>query len=175
MNPTNNKKIYFARHGQSVLNVSGHFAGHTDTPLTDEGKRQAKKAGQKARNLSIDTIVASPLSRAHDTAKIIAGEIGLDPNTIITNPILVERYYGTAEETPYSTERNHLEDTHEGFETEEEMQERVQNILKWLENLDGETILIVSHGGIGRRLRQQFVPKTDFFTRIPNAQIERWS
>jgi len=167
-------KLYFARHGQSILNVSGYFAGHTDTPLTEEGKRQARIAGQKARNLSIDTIVSSPLSRAYDTAKIITDEIGLKQSKIITSPLLVERFYGTAEETPYSTDRNHLENVHVGFETEEEMLVRVQQILKWLDKIAGENVLMVSHGGIGRRLRAHFLPDVDFFSRIPNAKIERW-
>jgi len=168
------KKIYFARHGQSVLNVSGHFAGHTDTPLTDEGRRQASKAGKKARELSIDTIVASPLSRAHDTAKLIAIEIDYPEDKIILNPKLMERYYGTAEASPYSTQSGHLEENHEDFETEDELQNRVDEILKWIDSLPGETILVVSHGGIGRRLRQQLMPESEFFDRIPNAQIERW-
>jgi probable phosphoglycerate mutase len=56
------KNIYFVRHGQSIMNVSGHYAGVTDTPLTDEGRNQAKVAGKnlKSEQIPIDIIVSSP-------------------------------------------------------------------------------------------------------------------
>lgn len=65
------------RHGLSVLNVRGIRAGHIETPLTDEGRQQARRAGQAAKKYQIDTIVCSPLSRAHETAAIVAKEIGI--------------------------------------------------------------------------------------------------
>ncbi len=63
------KHLYFCRHGLSVLNKEGKWAGSTETPLTVEGRTQAKLAGKAAQNLKIDYIICSPLSRAHDTAK----------------------------------------------------------------------------------------------------------
>src|SRR5690606_2527197 len=70
------KKLYFIRHGLSVMNRQGVFSGSIDTPLTDEGRKQAKRAGKLARDFGIDYIVSSPLARALETAQIIAGEIG---------------------------------------------------------------------------------------------------
>src|SRR5581483_5723923 len=72
------KKLYFIRHGESVSNVERWHAGRIDTPLTERGRQQAREAGKKAKaqKLHFDLIVSSPLSRALETARIIAKEIG---------------------------------------------------------------------------------------------------
>ena len=57
------------------MNKQGVWSGTTDTPLTDEGRDQAKAAGRELQGKAIDCIVASPITRAHDTATIIAAEI----------------------------------------------------------------------------------------------------
>ena len=78
------KKIFFIRHGQSVMNVAELASGHTDTPLTPIGKEQATKAGKEARDkgLIFDVILASPLERAHHTAKLVAEHSGHSENLI---------------------------------------------------------------------------------------------
>jgi broad specificity phosphatase PhoE len=72
--------IYFIRHGESEANLRHVFAGQKDnSALTDKGREQARLEGEKIKslNLSISKIISSPLIRAHDTAKIVAGIIGL--------------------------------------------------------------------------------------------------
>ena len=39
------KKLFYVRHGQTVMNVQGLLAGQIETPLTDEGRAQAEAAG----------------------------------------------------------------------------------------------------------------------------------
>lgn len=67
--------IYFIRHGQSIGNRDHVFLGHTDLPLTDKGREQARLAGEyvKKIGLQIDAVYASPLSRAYETACIASG------------------------------------------------------------------------------------------------------
>lgn len=100
------KKLYFVRHGLSEMNVQGLMAGTTDTPLTDLGRKQAKKAGQSAKDLNINLIVSSPLSRALKTAQIIAQEIGYPKNKIILNQLLIERDHGSLEGKTWSPDLN---------------------------------------------------------------------
>src|SRR5690606_14158884 len=102
------RKLYFIRHGLSELNAQGLYAGHTETPLTEEGRLQAKQAGQGATGLGIDLIVSSPLERALETAQIVAHEIGYPEESIITDDRLIERHFGQLEAQPYS--RNHSEE-----------------------------------------------------------------
>jgi len=67
-------KYYFVRHGESESNCDGVLAGHLDYPLTDNGIRQAIDAAKsiKESGVKFDSMLSSPLSRAYDTAKIIA-------------------------------------------------------------------------------------------------------
>lgn len=68
--------FYFVRHGQSVANQLGRIAGVEDTPLTDEGREQARRTGEWFREKGPCTVYASPLSRARETAEILARGAG---------------------------------------------------------------------------------------------------
>ncbi len=166
------KRLYFIRHGLSALNVAGHFAGHTDTPLTAEGRRQAKLAGKIAKDFDIDCIASSPLSRALETAKIVADEIGYGQDKIHISSLLIERYYGKFENTPYSPDIDL--DGMADVETDNELLERAKLAVEWIEHLPGEHILVVSHGSFGRALRKHFKPDHNFHAKIPNAEIVCW-
>ncbi|NKC14485.1 MAG: histidine phosphatase family protein [Gammaproteobacteria bacterium] len=71
--------LYLVRHGQSEWNRAGRIQGRTESPLTELGRTQARALGRLLRAVlpgdELD-IVASPLSRALDTAVIIALELG---------------------------------------------------------------------------------------------------
>lgn len=70
--------LYFLRHGQSLANIQGNFAGQRDnSPLTELGIQQAKDAGKmwNEKGISLDKIISSPLIRARKTAEIFANEI----------------------------------------------------------------------------------------------------
>lgn len=63
--------LYLVRHGQSEGNVLRTFHGHTDYPLTETGRAQAREAGEKLRadGVVFTRCCASDLSRAWDTAQ----------------------------------------------------------------------------------------------------------
>jgi broad specificity phosphatase PhoE len=69
------------RHGQTIFNV--HFGatredpGVVDPGLTDEGKRQVEAAARTLRAAGARRIVASPYSRALETAAIVAETLAL--------------------------------------------------------------------------------------------------
>ena len=67
--------VYFIRHGQSVGNRDRIFLGHTDMPLTELGREQARLAGVYIKKMGItpDAVYASPLSRAYETATLASG------------------------------------------------------------------------------------------------------
>ncbi|WP_314502454.1 histidine phosphatase family protein [uncultured Microbacterium sp.] len=84
--------LTLVRHGETDWNRDRRIQGSTDIPLNDTGRAQARAA---AATLSGEIIVSSDLSRARETAQIIAAERGLpDPRTY---PELRERSYGEAE------------------------------------------------------------------------------
>lgn len=170
------KKLYFIRHGLSELNVKGLYAGHTETPLTDEGRRQAKKAGRDATGLNIDLIVSSPLGRALETAQLAAKEIGYPEDKIIVDDRLIERHFGELEAQPYSPHHSEDHRLQHGAETSEKLIDRVRGFLDWLESQQADNILVVSHGSTGRALRSLI--KEDFPFSHPshlgNAELYEW-
>lgn len=74
-------RLLIIRHGNSLANTQGVFAGATDSPLTELGLLQAEKTAEHiARNYSVDAVYASDLRRAFDTGKAVAEKFGLTVN-----------------------------------------------------------------------------------------------
>ncbi|MBI1857472.1 histidine phosphatase family protein [Candidatus Saccharibacteria bacterium] len=174
-------KLYFVRHGLSEMNKQQLFAGSTDTPLAQEGKEQAKQAGKQARDLAIDLIVSSPLSRAHQTAKIIAKEINYPVKNIKINPLLTERHFGELEGKLWAPDMDL--DGIVDIELVDTVLNRAKLAYEWLKNQDSNNILVVSHGSFGRALRSILVENQPYYNRshgginingITNAQIYQW-
>ena len=69
------KKIYLMRHGETLFNTMDVNQGQCDSPLTENGIRQAKaaKAWFDAHNVHFDAVYSSTLERACDTAEIVSG------------------------------------------------------------------------------------------------------
>lgn len=88
------KSFYFLRHGQTDWNKDHRLQGATDIPLNDQGRSQAEAARQKFAVMSLDVIIASPLSRAKETAEIIATGRGIK---VVTDSRLTEKYHGLIE------------------------------------------------------------------------------
>ncbi len=67
-------RVLLVRHGQTYANVDQVWHGHTDTALTETGEGQAIMLGKYFHNYVSDVhaIYASPLQRAHNTAKQVA-------------------------------------------------------------------------------------------------------
>lgn len=69
--------FWFLRHGETDWNAQGLSQGNVDIPLNQVGIAQAQAAAAMMRNRGVAAIVASPLSRAHDTARAVAEVLGL--------------------------------------------------------------------------------------------------
>ena len=65
--------LILVRHGQSIWNLEKKFTGWVDIDLTENGKLEAKKAGDliKLNNLDIDIYYSSFQLRAKNTLKLI--------------------------------------------------------------------------------------------------------
>ncbi len=180
------KQLYFVRHGQTDMNVSGHLSGSSNAQLTATGKFQAQAAGKWAKDngLEFDVIITSPSDRALHTAQHIAKQVDYDLDGIITHKDLRERHFGAAEamhhtkatgfdkrsDDPFSMD--HIED----IETYTDMQQRANRTLAHLHTLPHDTILVVSHGAFGRALRRAILnePITKHGEVLPNARIVKF-
>jgi broad specificity phosphatase PhoE len=172
------KKLYYMRHGESVLNTKLLYAGRTETPLTAEGQAQAQTAGRaaKVQNVHIDLIVTSPLERAIETAQIFAEEIGLSPKKIVIDKQLIERDFGNLEGKPWTPVHDSAYQHQFDIETNDQLVARAKKALDWIKTLPADNVLVVSHGGFGRALRS--IMREDYHIdhpeRLANAHLYEW-
>ncbi len=89
-------KLVLIRHGQSLANQENEYTGWSDSPLTAQGIREAKIAGEKLRQTGIvfEHVHTSVLQRAIKTADIVLAELGQEYLPLIKTWRLNERHYG---------------------------------------------------------------------------------
>src|SRR6266700_838947 len=71
-------RVLLIRHGQSQGNAEGRFGGHTGTPLSLLGGRQAAATARVLAHESFNAIYSSDLARAIETARPLAESIGIE-------------------------------------------------------------------------------------------------
>lgn len=87
-------KLVLIRHGESQWNLENRFTGWIDVPLTEKGRREARRAGEKIRAIRFDTAYTSVLQRANETLQIVLEVIGQPEIPVERDPALNERHYG---------------------------------------------------------------------------------
>ena len=85
--------LYLVRHGATENNKYSIIQGQREAALSEEGKESAKELVDLIKDLDIDVVISSPLSRAVDTAKIITD----NKYPINTDDRLLERDWGLNE------------------------------------------------------------------------------
>jgi len=164
-------ELYLVRHGETDWNAARRIQGRTDITLNDEGRAQARRAADLLARRRWDGVYSSPLSRAHETATIIADRLGLGDVTDVDD--LVERDYGEAEGMSFEQiEALYPEGVRApGQETREQVAARVvPALLALAEQHPGEKLVVVSHGGAIRSVLQTVEPGTQH-PRITNASV----
>jgi len=69
-------KLYLIRHGESEANKKG-VHNTPEVKLTKDGVRQARAIAKRLKNMGIDFIYSSPLTRARQTAEAVSKSLGL--------------------------------------------------------------------------------------------------
>ncbi|UCN00820.1 2,3-bisphosphoglycerate-dependent phosphoglycerate mutase [Sulfurimonas sp. SWIR-19] len=89
-------RLVLVRHGQSIYNQKNIFTGWTDVDLSQQGRDEAKKAGQllKKHNIYPDICFTSWLKRAIHTAQILLQELEWEHINMLKSYKLNERHYG---------------------------------------------------------------------------------
>lgn len=155
------RRLLLLRHGETTYNATRRMQGQMDTALSDLGTAQARAVathfGQVERG--IRRIIASDLSRAHETALAVGRELGLD---VAVDPRLRETNLGAwqgmthgeideAEPGMRWRWRNDPTWAPEGAETRIEVAARMRSVVDELMETDddwpGSTTLLVAHGG----------------------------
>jgi len=158
--------FWFLRHGETDWNAQNLSQGNVDIKLNAVGIAQAREAAPKLRHRGITTIIASPLSRAYDTA-LIAGEVlGLP---VSVEEELREVSFGVKEGHPMADWFAHWvagEMTPEGAESFMALRARaVRAVNRCLAH--PAPVLVVAHGALFRALRAEMGLEPN--VRTPNA------
>ncbi|WP_241976066.1 histidine phosphatase family protein [Cryobacterium algoricola] len=164
------------RHGQTDWNAAMRIQGLSDVPLNDTGRDQAAEAVGHLARYEWDFVVSSTLSRAAETADLIADGLGLTVTRRI--PELVERNYGPAEGLSAGSELDALRidggpTGNGGFigaEPEADVASRGLHALRELAAAHpGARIIVVSHGTLIRLTLMSALGK--FVGTITNAAL----
>jgi probable phosphoglycerate mutase len=151
-------QVILIRHAQIDANVEKRWHGWTDSPLNATGRLQIVRVAERIarEHADIRAIYASPLQRTTDTARAIAGVLGLQ---VIPEPDLREYGIGELEgELFHHLEKHHSfftrikQDAHyapAGGESVHQVSERIMSAFaRFREMHAGEKILAVSHGAV---------------------------
>ena len=147
---------FLVRHGVTDWNKDNKTQGETDIPLNEEGRAQARAVAEKLKDQNIELIISSPLSRAKETADIIASVINAE---VVVDPELREKRSGEAEGMDREEAKNKYGDLYDydrtapNGESYRELETRVWAAFKNHKEQHGKkNVLIVSHGGTTRTL-----------------------
>jgi broad specificity phosphatase PhoE len=165
--------ILLVRHGQTDWNLSRRLQGHTDLPLNERGREQARVLAAELAEEPIDAVYSSDLVRAHETARIVAERHGLDVTAIDD---LRERHFGTWEGLSDDEIQTRFPEAAAGVwgdgETREAMARRVFDALQRIADTHpGGHVLVVSHGGPLRVVLRHC--GVDGVERIDNCHVVR--
>ena len=148
-----NTHLGLLRHGQTDWNINFLLQGVTDIPMNQTGIEQVKLAAQAIRAEDWDVVLTSPLSRARQTAEIIASQHGY--TEIIEQELLIERSFGEAEGLSHEQWRAKYSnlDVIPGGESRTQLADRSKLLLETIsQELAGKRVLAVSHGALIRAL-----------------------
>lgn len=149
-------RLLLLRHGQIRANVTRRWHGSTDSPLTWQGRRQAKRTGRYLRRQhQLSAVYSSPLQRCRRTAHFASRHQNLEIQTLAG---LQEMSIGEWEDMPF----RELVDRHDFInratgdihhaapqgESLAQVAERVTAAMRHIDarHEDNETVLVVSHG-----------------------------
>jgi len=91
-------RLFLIRHGETGWNTQEIFRGHADIPLNENGFEQARKTAAALQPLPIAAVYSSPLSRAVETARLIAEPHG---HEVIIEEGFIDFNYGIWQGRPH--------------------------------------------------------------------------
>ncbi|AQS56451.1 histidine phosphatase family protein [Novibacillus thermophilus] len=155
--------IAFVRHGITDWNIKKRAQGHSNNPLNEIGRRQARSVAKRLSDEKWDVIVSSDLLRARETAEIISSYIG-KPITFDKRlrEIGLGEIQGTTEEERIQKWGKIWRQLDLGVETDQSLGERgIAFVEAMARKYPGKRIIAVSHGIIiGQTLKELFQSDT---------------
>lgn len=168
--------IYFVRHGETAANKEGRIQGQSlDEPLTEVGIKQVEGLLPLLPK-SFDLLFSSPLTRAKQSAEIIAKHTGKE---IIFRREITEQDFGEFSgkfwtETPFL--RRDLDKFFAypfetvGGESLADFRKRINSFLDYIrKTYETKVALVVAHGGVIHSMHRMYSQKEFYEDR--NASV----
>ncbi len=150
-------QVYAIRHGETAWSLTGQHTGTTDIPLTENGRRLAKRLRVVLARQSFARVLVSPMQRARETCALA----GLDASAVVDRD-LVEWNYGEYEGlTPKQIHDKApgwliFRDGCPGGETPEQVGTRVDRVIARVRAVEGDVALF-AHGHLLRVLAARWI------------------
>ena len=152
-------RILLARHPETVANRERRYIGHSDSPYTPRGARQAASLARCIAGWRADAVLASPARRTAEPAAVAAAALGLP---LATDALLAEVGWGEAEGLTYGEIRRAgipmdylggpaAGEIVRGGETWPAFEARMRAAASLVEHAGGR-VAVVTHGGVIRAL-----------------------
>lgn len=172
MEPMQIERVYIVRHGETDYNATGRWQGFLDIPLNALGRQQAAHLAQylQSQGETIDRIYTSDLTRARETAEIIAKAYALEAQIDLrlreTNVGVFQGLTNHEIDAQYADIRHAWNQDDEyvipNGESRVQVRERMMEVWnEWIGQLAVRHLMIVSHGGSIRWLLRGLFPDVD--------------
>jgi 2,3-bisphosphoglycerate-dependent phosphoglycerate mutase len=143
-------ELWLIRHGETLWNREQRAQGQLDVPLSPLGLAQAEKLAARLQHLKFDVLISSDLSRAYQTAEIVASKLELP---IRADVAWREIHMGVGQGLTYpelflNRTVRPMTEPWEGGESKRDVMNRVTIALeKLFVEFAGSRVAVFSHGG----------------------------
>lgn len=164
----------FIRHGSTAWNKERRAQGSSDIPLDQDGVNEARLLAERLSYEEWDVIYASPQLRAKQTAESIAEKLGVkeihfDPRLREINGGQIE---GTIESERIAKWGDNWRELDLGIEKHDSIVERGLAAVRDIQEAHpGKNVLIVSHGGVIRKIVSELVPALKEESSLLNTSV----
>lgn len=152
-------QVCIARHGETDWNIAGILQGWLDVSLNEQGRRQAEELAATFADSGVSCVYSSSLSRARESAEIIARALQLSPPICLDG--LKERHFGAIQGIPKAEladlnpvllqqilKRNPACSFEQG-ESMDEFADRVLDaVMSIARQMPGQRVLVITHGWV---------------------------
>jgi len=171
--------ICLIRHGQTDWNSRGLIQGITDNPLNSKGIEQAENAANLLLKTdpNWDIILPSPLSRAYNTALIIAKYLNYEKE-IIKNPLFQERKFGVAEGEILNKKMYEeiFQEKIPGMEKLSDLKKRgIEALLEIDKKYSGKRVIVTTHSQFIKGILAALDKDFDFTMYLKNSSLNYFS
>ena len=162
--------LVLIRHGESQWNLENRFTGWIDVPLTEKGRAEARRAGERVRHIHFDKVYTSVLQRATETLDIVLDILGQRGLPVFYDAALNERHYGDLQglnkaETAEKFGKAQVHLWRRSYDVAppggESLKDTAARTLPYFEQhilpdvRDGKSVLVVAHGNSLRSIVMQ--------------------